>query len=156
VEAGMNLFAAKKLAHELMHAHGLLPDWTFAFDKAIRRFGSCNERKKRITLSARLTELNSSADVRETILHEIAHALAGVRAGHGAKWRRTAAAIGCNAQRCYGEEIRQPPVKYVGRCPTCGYEIRRLRRRRISCGRCDRRFNPKYVFAWRRASSGLI
>jgi predicted SprT family Zn-dependent metalloprotease len=148
----VQLCDAEKLAWELMQQHGLVPRWKFVFDRAIRRFGSCNERKRLITLSARLTEMNSEYQVRDTILHEIAHALAGVRAGHGRKWRRVASIIGCNARSCYGDEVRQPPGKFVGQCPTCGYEVHRARRRRVSCGRCDRRFNAAHVFVWRRGS----
>jgi predicted SprT family Zn-dependent metalloprotease len=148
----MQLAEAEKLAIALMQRHGLLPQWKFAFDRAVRRFGCCNERKKLITLSARLTELNSEYEVRDTILHEIAHALVGVRAKHGRKWRQMASLVGCNARSCYGDEVRQPPGKFIGRCPTCGYEIHRSRRKRISCGRCDRAFNPRHLFAWSRAS----
>ncbi|HZZ28446.1 MAG TPA: SprT-like domain-containing protein [Pirellulales bacterium] len=149
----MQLADAEKLAHELMRQHSLLPRWKFDFDRAVRRFGSCNERKRLITLSARLTELNSEYEVRDTILHEIAHALVGVRAKHGRKWRRMASIIGCNARSCYGDEVQQPPMKFTGRCPTCGYEVQRSRRRRISCGRCDRKFNPRHLFAWSRTST---
>ena len=147
----MNLVDAESLARSLMREHGLTPRWKFSFDRAIRRFGCCNERKRLITLSARLTELNSEYEVRDTILHEIAHALVGVRAGHGRKWRRMASIIGCNARSCYGDEVRQPPGKFVGHCPTCGYEIHRSRRRRVSCGKCDGRFNPHHLFVWTRS-----
>jgi len=150
--ADLKLSEAEELALALMRQHGLIPQWRFAFDRAIRRFGSCIERKKLITLSARLTELNSEYEVRDTILHEIAHALVGVRSRHGRKWRRMASVIGCNARSCYGNEVQQPAGNFVGRCPTCGYEIRRARRRRVSCGRCDGRFNLKHLIAWSRAS----
>ena len=70
----MELADAESLALELMRQHGLLPRWKFKFDRAIRRFGCCNEGKRLISLSARLTELNSEYEVRDTILHEIAHA----------------------------------------------------------------------------------
>lgn len=147
----MELSDAEELALALMREHGLLPRWKFAFDRAVRRFGSCNERKRLITLSARLTELNSQYQVRDTILHEIAHALVGVRAGHGRKWRKMASIIGCNARSCYGDEVRQPAGRFVGRCPTCGYEIYRARRRRVSCGKCDRKFNAVHLFQWTRS-----
>jgi predicted SprT family Zn-dependent metalloprotease len=148
MEAKMELFEAAKLATELMEQHGLLPRWKFAFDRAVRRFGCCNERKRLITLSAHLTLLNTEQEVRDTILHEIAHALVGVRAGHGHKWRRMASLIGCNARACYGNEVHLPPTQFVGRCPSCGFEIHRARRRRASCGKCDRKFNAKHLFAW--------
>jgi predicted SprT family Zn-dependent metalloprotease len=148
----MELDDAEQLALELMRQHGLSPRWKFSFDRAIRRFGCCNERKRLITISARLTELNSEYEVRDTILHEIAHALVGARAGHGRKWRKMASIIGCNARSCYGNEVRQPTGKFIGHCPTCGIEIHRARRRRVSCGRCDRKFNLKHLIAWRRMS----
>lgn len=44
-----------------------------------------------------------SADaVRDTLLHELAHALAGVRDGHGRTWRRACRALGIpGASRCH-------------------------------------------------------
>jgi len=143
----MTLTDAKRLALDLIKAHGLR-GWSFTFDRAVTRFGSCNERRRRITLSAKLTELNDAAAVRDTILHEIAHALVGIRAGHGPKWRKAALAIGCNGQRCYGDEVRAPTAKFIGTCPTCGYKLHRSRRRRVSCGKCERRFNPRHLIVW--------
>ena len=94
----MNLDQAEQLALSLMREHGLLPRWSFAFDRAERRFGSCNERKRRITLSAAIVRLNSESEVRDTILHEIAHALVGVRWTRPTCSGRTASLIGCNAR----------------------------------------------------------
>ena len=70
----MNLNDAKTLANELMNQHGLY-DWTFMFDDAKLRFGQCRHRSKEISLSRELTELNDVVHVKDTILHEIAHAL---------------------------------------------------------------------------------
>jgi hypothetical protein len=52
-------------------------------DSAVRRFGTCRYSRKLITLSRQLIELNDQARVLDTILHEIAHALAGPKTGHG-------------------------------------------------------------------------
>lgn len=71
----MNLLEAKKMAEEEMKKHGLL-EWSFSFDNAIERFGSCRLTSKKISLSKKLIELNSIERVRNTLLHEIAHALA--------------------------------------------------------------------------------
>src|SRR3990167_4704474 len=98
----MELPKAKQLAQELMRKHGL-QDWTFHFDKAIRRFGMTKIKVKTISLSARLTELNNEEKVKDTILHEIAHALTP-KAGHNWKWKMTAKSIGGNAQRTYSAE----------------------------------------------------
>ena len=61
----MELPKAKQLAQELMRKHGL-KDWTFHFDKAIRRFGMTRIKVKTISLSARLTELNNEEEVKDT------------------------------------------------------------------------------------------
>src|SRR4051794_7171378 len=104
----MNLYAARDLAITLMRQHGL-SDWTFRFDHARRRFGSCRTRLKLITLSRPLTFLNDEPQVRDTILHEIAHSLTPGD-GHGPAWRRKCAEIGANPRRCYGDdEVISPP-----------------------------------------------
>jgi predicted SprT family Zn-dependent metalloprotease len=144
----MQLSAAEQLARRLMRQHGLTPTWEFAFDRAVRRFGSCNWSRKRITLSAKLTLLNDEGQVRDTILHEIAHALTTPRTGHGPKWKAIARSIGCTAERCYGDDVVSPEPKFLGRCPRCSTTIRRNRRKRLSCGKCDRRFNPTYLLIW--------
>jgi hypothetical protein len=51
----MDLAAARALAWRLMAAHGLT-GWTFAFDRAVRRFGCCWRSRKVITISAAHSE----------------------------------------------------------------------------------------------------
>jgi SprT protein len=144
----MDLRQAEELANRLLRQFKLADRWTFSFDRAVRRFGNCNYTNKRISLSATLTVLNSERVVHETLLHEIAHALAPVTAGHGPKWKSIARSIGCNAERCYGDEVVQPGRRYVGRCPTCATTISRNRRKRLSCAKCDRKYNPAHLFIW--------
>lgn len=103
----MDLRDAEAMAIREMNRHAL-SHWTFAWDDRRRRFGSCTWAKRTITLSRPLTEMNPVHQVRETILHEIAHALAGQDAGHGPAWRRVARQIGSTGERCYGAEVRQP------------------------------------------------
>jgi predicted SprT family Zn-dependent metalloprotease len=144
----LDLSAAQSLANEMLQQHGLSRQWRFVFDRAVRRFGNCNYRRKTISLSAKLTQLNDEAIVRDTILHEIAHALAPRNAGHGEKWKTIARSIGCNAQRCYGDDVVTPKQKYIGKCPNCATTIRRNRKKRLSCARCDRKYNPAHLFVW--------
>ncbi len=148
----MVLQLARQLAVELIDAHGLAPRWKFAFDRAIRRFGNCDYTRRRITLSAPLTLLNDEEKVKDTILHEIAHALAPKGVGHGPAWKAIAESIGCTPLRCYGNEVRMPGQKFVGVCPTCSTTISRSRRKRLSCGKCDRKFNPRHLFVWSKAA----
>ncbi|HEX6056605.1 MAG TPA: SprT-like domain-containing protein, partial [Intrasporangium sp.] len=95
----MELSAALKLGRELMAAHGL-SDWVLNLDRARTRAGACRPARREISLSAHLTRLHPEDEVRDTILHEIAHALVGPGHGHDAVWRAKALAIGCSGQRC--------------------------------------------------------
>ena len=144
----MKLTHARELAHHLMRVHKLGAEWSFRFDRSKVRFGKCNCGKKEISLSRYLAELNNEAEVRDTILHEIAHALAPRNAGHGPAWRRIALSIGCNGRRCYGEAVVRPQKKYKGTCPSCGRVIYRHRRTVIACGRCTPVFDLMYAFVW--------
>ena len=115
----MKLLTAQKLARELMRKH-LLLDWRFEFDNSKRRFGVCNFNTKTIGLSKKLTELNGIKEVRDTILHEIAHALVGPGHGHDKTWKTMCRKIGAKPKRCYDEsKVNSPEARYVGECPAC-------------------------------------
>src|SRR5690606_5988298 len=109
-----------------MDEHGL-DAWTFAFDRARVRAGACHFRDRRITLSRAITEVQDEAEVRETVLHEVAHALVGPRHGHDAVWRRTARSIGATGERCYAVDQPVVPGRWQGRC-AAGHVVHRHRR----------------------------
>jgi predicted SprT family Zn-dependent metalloprotease len=146
----MDLTEAEQLATRLMREHGLA-GWSFRFDRATRRFGCCNFGRREISLSKAIVLLNDEPEVRDTILHEIAHAKAGPKAGHGPTWKAHAAALGCDARRCYDTaSVRTPARKFQGTCPSCGFTIHRHRRTQISCGKCADRFVRSLLFVWTR------
>lgn len=144
----MDLLAAHLLATQLLTHHGL-SDWTIAFDNAKRRAGQCRFHDRVISISAGLTRLHSEAEVRDTVLHEIAHALVGPGAGHGPVWREQARAIGCSAQRCVSPEAPRLPGAWLGVCPG-GHTVERHRRpeRVLTCPQCCPRFSVEHVFTW--------
>lgn len=147
----MNLHDAERMARSLMDQHGL-SHWRFKFDRAKQRFGLCDYNKYTISLSHDLTVLNGEDEVRNTILHEIAHALAGNDAGHGYEWKSVARSIGCTGDRCYdGNEVKAPTGQWIGVCPGCGNTTRpRHRRRKGSCSRCSSVYDERFKLQWRK------
>jgi predicted SprT family Zn-dependent metalloprotease len=153
----MNLLEAKNLAIDLMAKHGILDQgWRFQYDNARRRFGSCSYRTKTISLSKHLVSLNDLENVKDTILHEIAHALTPGH-GHDRVWQRKAIEIGCNGKRCYSSfDVQQPESRYIAECSGCGHTHRRhkmtdrLKYGSQSCGRCSGgSYNEKYKLEWK-------
>lgn len=147
----MNAVAGRKLAIELMTEHGLIADgWEFAYDRAKNRFGACHHGLKRITLSFIRVEAHPEEDVKDTILHEIAHAIVGRAHGHNRNWARKAREIGCSGERTYQTEI-EVRAKYTGTCPA-GHRSqahKRMKRQR-SCGECDpTRFNLDHIITYK-------
>lgn len=144
----MEIKKASMIARDLMNYHRL-ESWSFEMRPMKSWFGFCFAKKQIIALSSLLTELNEESEVINTILHEIAHALAPRKAWHNHQWRTIAKAIGCTGRRCYGADVIKPPKAYMGTCPKCARIIEAHRRRRISCGRCDPKFNVSLLFQWR-------
>lgn len=133
----MDTERARTLAHSLMHQHGL-SDWRFAFDNAKRRLGQCRYSTRTISLSRPLTLLNDEVQTRDTLLHEIAHALTP-GAQHGPAWRRKCVEIGARPDRCArADEVEMPAAPYALACPHCTVESPRFRRpkRRMVCRAC--------------------
>jgi predicted SprT family Zn-dependent metalloprotease len=136
----MELAAARRLALDLMRSNGI-PEWGFAFDRAKRRLGSCRYAQRTLTLSAPLTRLNPEHVVRDTVLHEIAHALTP-GAGHGPRWRSEARRLGAAPRPCVdAAELSLPPAPYALVCDACGARLPRYRRprRRFVCRSCFER-----------------
>lgn len=145
----MQLDEAKDLALNLMAKHGLIESgWSFRFDNAKRRFGCCFYRKRVISLSKELTEIREESNVRNTILHEIAHALVGYGHGHSSVWKKKAIEIGCNGQRCSNDATLKG--KWVGVCPAghVHYKHRRPQGKR-SCALCCKQYSPKHEIIYR-------
>lgn len=115
----MDLDKAAHMARTLMSDYNLdFEGWVFAFDNAKRRCGQCTFSKRRITMSRHYVSLNNEPEVRDTILHEVAHAIAGPGHGHDAHWRTIARNVGATPKRC-AENAVMPEGKWRGSC-SCG------------------------------------
>lgn len=111
-----------------------LDEWVFGFDLAQVRGGICRYTKKRITLSVTYCLTAPKEEVLDTVLHEIAHALAGYKAGHGKTWRGVAEIIGCSGEVYH--TIKHGQDRWHGFCP-CGKTWKRKKlQRRVRNGTC--------------------
>jgi SprT protein len=137
-------------AESLIRIH-LDDSWSFAFDHARRRAGLTDHGAHRISVSRHLAARYEDDEVHQVLLHEVAHALAGFDAGHGARWKRIAGELGYVGGRLHDGEIATELAPWVGHCPA-GHEHHRFRRptRTASCGRCSKRFDARHRIAWKR------
>lgn len=128
----------RALARSLMNQHGL-QDWTFTYDHAKCRAGICRYSRKTIQLSIHFVQRNSDEEITDTILHEIAHAIAGYKAGHGPEWKAVCRRIGAKPIRCYdSEKVDMPKGKYSAKCPSCAKEFTKHKKvtRKYHCIAC--------------------
>lgn len=115
----MKINEANQLLNEKLFEFGLTEiGWKGQMDNAKRRFGYCAPRQKVISLSRPLTEVNSDAEVLDTILHEIAHALAYIKhgqdCGHDDRWKAICREIGARPEACFdGSEVNLPDSLWV-------------------------------------------
>ena len=157
----MNLNRAQDLALDLMYQHGITQQgWRFKFDRAVRRIGACHHRTKRISLSQYATSVNDEVAVRNTILHEIAHAICGFSEGHGPVWKAKCLEIGGDGNRLGSIAVRAPH-KWQIKCSDCGYIWKRYRRPHIGfchihkCQKLLQRIGYVPTQPWRPVESNL-
>lgn len=129
----MELHEIEKQAKALMVAHGVgvLP---FEFDNGKRRIGACHFKRigttvlpTKITLSRHFAAILTPEELHDTMLHEIAHALAGHAAGHGPVWRNAIRKLGGKAERCKATAA-SPERAVEGTCPKCGKVVSKMHR----------------------------
>lgn len=93
----MNLDDALVFATEHMEKHNLHQDgWAFSImsRSGLHTYGVCDHRNKLVMVSRLALKHLPDAEIKDTILHEIAHALAGLRHRHDTVWRRMCIKVG--------------------------------------------------------------
>ena len=133
-------------------ASGTLPGgWAFGFDLATSRAGVCRYAERRIDLSVSYCLAAMRAEIEDTVLHEIAHAIVGPRHNHDAVWKAKAREIGCAGERCH--RVQHSTPRWVGECG-CGQRWfrqtlqRRMMHNRV-CASC------RGAITWRRNIDGV-
>ena len=127
----MNESQVRQITIDLLKQHDLYGKVTLKFGSARSQLGSYRAGKRNgqeiriLTISMAMALLNSEEELRDTVKHEIAHAIAGVRAGHGPEWRTVARQIGANPVRT-ATRVHSPEPRYRATC-TCGQSFKRER-----------------------------
>jgi len=125
-------------AEELLKLHGLWEQgWRFELSQQANRLGECNYYRKLIRYSAHWLKSDWEI-IEDTLLHEIAHALAGPRHGHNYYWKSICRQIGARPERlAEPHAVTTKKYNYVMQCPNCKREWKRYRMRKRNFGsRC--------------------
>jgi len=153
----MTIHQAISLAQNLLNDYTELKHWSVSTNKRKRAFGVCNYTHQKIELSEFLIPHMTDEAIKDTIIHEIAHALTRGH-NHDYVWRRKCIELGGNGHRVGGDEkyknasesrqIIEKSAKYTLTCPVCGdsHGQHRKSKRSSSCGKCSRYYNEKYKF----------
>ena len=140
----MNPRIAFVLARSELARWPQLAGWRVVISSRMSRtLGLCRYRSKTIQLSLAHVQLNDVAKVRDTVLHEIAHALVGPGHGHDRVWRAMAVQIGAEPVRCDSNAV-MPSGKWIAVCPSCGRCFHRYRKPRLNRRRYCRACGPNY------------
>lgn len=94
----MQIYEAIRIGAESLAKWELI-GWKVKINNRLTRaLGRCCYTTKTIELQGRYVKDNTVAQVTDTILHEIAHALAGHSAGHGSEWKMWAVRVGAKPE----------------------------------------------------------
>jgi predicted SprT family Zn-dependent metalloprotease len=100
--------------------------WSLRFSNHTVMAGVCYMQKKQIALSKYYVENNPEVEVRNTMLHEIAHAISPSCEHHGYVWRKNFKDLlikfkqPIKVSRCYNsQEVKMPKGKYKITCEIC-------------------------------------
>lgn len=142
----MTIYQAISLAKRLMSNYTELRDWRVTTNNRKSAFGVCSYRNTQIELSKYLIPEMTDEAIKDTIIHEIAHALTKGH-NHDRVWQMKCIELGGDGQRCGDhkkykggikgkEEFEKKTAKYTLTCPVCGEESYRNRRpkKNSSCG----------------------
>ncbi len=105
-----------EFTREMLEKYGLV-EWKLVWDtRPYRRYGRCRYKEKEIGITTRLVLINSLEESKNTVLHEIAHALTpGHR--HDDVWKEKCLVVGARPEQYYryksrGGTVNAPIGKY--------------------------------------------
>lgn len=153
----MDLWQAKRMARDLMHQHGI-GHWKLKWMDERHTAGTCqtfkyhtNPRKSygEIRLSRVFFEYFDVVEARDTILHEIAHALVHPSfPAHGSVWQAKARSIGGKGAQYVDRRLHaKPDYNYLGTCPA-GHTVKVREKAKLSCAKCCKEASDDHLFVW--------
>ncbi len=111
-----------------------LNGWSFAFNRRKTEMGLCLFGLRRIELSVHFVQLNDREAIRDTLLHEVAHALVGPGHGHDRVWKQKCREVGAKPERV-SYDVQMPDGRWQATCEGCGMRHHKHRR-------------PKHMVGW--------
>ena len=149
----MNIIKAQQMLRQELDNHGLYRVEAKMNNRLTTSFGRYiyyphNPYMKIVELSGKLVEINSEERVRQTILHEIAHALTEGH-NHDYVWRMKCVEIGGDGNTFYNRQntntLQRNSKRYQAFCPEHGSRGVFYKRVNRACGSCcDKYNNGKY------------
>ena len=153
----MTINQAITIAKKVLSEHTELRYWSVTTNKRKTSFGTCSYTKKEIQLSEYKLPVMTDAGIKDTIFHEIAHALCPGH-HHDRVWKMKCIELGGDGKSRHGAEkfkggeegmriAAEKIAKYTLTCPVCGAVYYKNRRpaNSSSCGKHGRRcYDPKY------------
>jgi predicted SprT family Zn-dependent metalloprotease len=137
----------RHLVNSEMKWHGLMDGgqrWKVAYSHSRTCAGTCAFTSKTLSFSRHLIARGSPEQMRDTVPHEIAHALAGPRHCHSSKWREIALRIGCNGERCHNMDLAPP--KWIYRCSAGCWQRPRFKRSHLTAKHTCKQCRAKCVY----------
>lgn len=133
----------EKYQKEMMKKHKL-DDWKFKWDKRSKTCGGqCNYDDKTIEVTLKYALKCSEEEYKNTLLHEIAHALVGKGHGHNDVWKKKAISIGCTGETCHTVSFTEYKYKVICKCADRveGYHrmcksVKDIMSNKVSCTKC--------------------
>ena len=122
------------------------PDYSFDVNGAKNRCGLCNYRKKTIELSEHFIKLNDWPIVKNTLLHEIAHALTKGE-GHNYVWKAKCEELGMVNVKRLNTRAQMPRGNIIYQCINCDNQFnlhKRIKRKRACTVCCNKYANGRY------------
>lgn len=123
-ESDIVSIATKQLAKYKLRHKG----WKVEVGQAKTQAGICFYDRRVIRISLYIANLMGEDELKETILHEIAHALAGAEAHHGSEWKKWCITIGARPEATFKlpDDVE---YKWEMKCQNHGIQGKRHRRR---------------------------